>query len=243
MRPVCTLRCSRSRGCIDELDMKDPRSENPLHPSNWGQVIFIALLRGIACLPWRWATSLGAGLGHSLYYIARSRRYVVRRNLELCFPDLRRPNARSGSGPFSALPAVAQPRSRSAGLAKAVEQIPCRVDGLHHLRTATEHVILLSGHFCCVELAGRLFGQHARIAVIYKPIKKKPLFDRAMRRGREKNLGQAIPRDDIRGILRTLKAGTPVWYATRTCASRTGSLLPFSATRPPPPRGSPDWLA
>lgn len=197
--------------------MKGPRSDNALHPSNWGQTTAIAALRLIAHLPWRWALGLGERLGGALYHVAKSRRYIVRRNLELCFPDLTetqreewvRANFRyTGRG-------VAEVALAWFG-GKAVDRIPCRIDGLHHLRAAAEEgspVILLSGHFTSVEIAGRLFGQRAEMAVIYKPMNKKPLLERAMKQGRERSLSRAVSKDDIRGILRTLKAGVPVWYA------------------------------
>ncbi|WP_020145986.1 lysophospholipid acyltransferase family protein [Thioalkalivibrio sp. ALJ15] len=197
--------------------MKGPRSDNALHPSNWGQTTAIAALWFIARLPWRWAIGLGEALGIALYHVAKSRRYVVRRNLEMCFPELSesqrekwvRANFRyTGRG-------VAEVALGWFG-GKAVDRIPCRIDGLHHLRAAAEEgipVILLSGHFSCIELAGRLFGQHAEMAVIYKPMEKKPVLERAMKQGRENSLSRAISKDDIRGILRTLKSGVPVWYA------------------------------
>lgn len=197
--------------------MKGPRSNNALHPSNWGQTTAIVALWLIARLPWRWAVGLGERLGGALYHVAKSRRYIVRRNLELCFPNLTETQREEW--------VRANFRYTGRGMAevalgwfggKAVDRIPCRVDGLHHLHNAAEEgspVILLSGHFTCIELAGRLFGQRAEMAVIYKPMEKKPVLERAMKQGRENSLSRAISKDDIRGILRTLKAGVPVWYA------------------------------
>lgn len=197
--------------------MSAARERSALHPSSWGQAFGIALLWLLARLPWRWAVGLGANLGGLLYYLARDRRYVVRQNLTHCFPEL-------SSGERERW-VKANFRYMGRGVAEvalgwlggpAVDRIPCRVTGLEHLRECLERnepVILLSGHFTSVELTGRLFSQHARMAVIYKPVDKKPLLDRAMRRGRERSLERAISKDDIRGILRTLRAGIPVWYA------------------------------
>lgn len=195
----------------------NPPTRHPAHPGNWTQYINIALLWLIARLPWRWAVALGTGLGRTLYHVARDRRYVVRRNLELCFPEL-----------------TAEQRERwvrenfgytGRGLAElalgwfggpGVDRIPCEFEGFEHLQSELQDgqpVILLSGHFCCIELAARLFGQDHRMAVIYKPIKKKPVFDQTMRRARERNIGAAVARTDIRGMVRQMKSGTPLWYA------------------------------
>ncbi|TVP86167.1 MAG: lipid A biosynthesis acyltransferase [Thioalkalivibrio sp.] len=195
----------------------DAPTRHSAHPGNWTQYINIALLWLIARLPWRWAVALGTGLGRTLYHVARDRRYVVRRNLELCFPDL-----------------TVEQRERwvkenfgytGRGLAElalgwfggpAVDRIPCEFEGLEHLQSALQAgqpVILLSGHFCCIELTARLFGQDHQMAAIYKPIKKKPVFDQVMRSARERNVGGAVARTDIRGMLRHMKSGTPIWYA------------------------------
>lgn len=194
-----------------------PHSGQLRHPGNWGQGIALGVLWLIARLPWRWAVALGTGLGRVLYHVARDRRYVARRNLELCFPEL-----------------TAEQREHwvkenfgytGRGLAElalgwfggpAIDRIPCSFQGFEHLQAALEDgqpVLLLSGHFCCVELAARLFGQDHRMAAIYKPINKKPLFDQVMRRARERNAGATVARTDIRGMLRHMKSGVPLWYA------------------------------
>jgi KDO2-lipid IV(A) lauroyltransferase len=74
-------------------------------------------------------------------------------------------------------------------------------------------VILLSAHFLCIELAARLIGQQMDMAVIYMPLRKKSLMNRVMLRNRRRTLIDALPRNDLRGIVRTLKKGVPVWYA------------------------------
>ncbi len=61
--------------------MRSQRRTQAWYPANWGQDLSVAL-------PWRWATRLGSGLGYVLYHAARDRRYVVRRNVEFCFPEL-----------------------------------------------------------------------------------------------------------------------------------------------------------
>jgi Kdo2-lipid IVA lauroyltransferase/acyltransferase len=197
--------------------MATPRSRHPLHPGNWGQGIALGLLWLIARLPLKWAFALGEGIGRAAYHLASGRRYVVRRNLELSFPELdaeererwvRENFVYTGRG-------VAEVALAWFGGSRT-DRIPCQFKGLEHLRDAmaTERpVILLSGHFCCIEMAGRMLGRQVRVAGIYKPIRKKPLLDAAMRRCRERNIGAVVPRDDIRGMLRQLKAGVPVWFA------------------------------
>jgi Kdo2-lipid IVA lauroyltransferase/acyltransferase len=188
-----------------------------MHPANWGQAISLGLLWLIARLPVKWALALGKGIGHVAYHVAPGRRYVVRRNLELSFPDLdpeererwvRESFVYTGRG-------VAEVALAWFG-GPSTDRIPCQLNGLEHLQNAMatqQPVILLSGHFCCIEMAGRMLGGQIRMAGIYKPIRKKPLLDATMRRSRERNIGAVVPRDDIRGMLRQLKLRVPVWFA------------------------------
>lgn len=190
---------------------------HPAHPRNWTQSLTIALLWLLGSLPWRWSIAIGSGLGRAAYYVARERRYVARRNLELCFPErssherermLRQNFAYTGRG-------IAELALAWFGGTK-VDRIPCTYRGFEHLRAALDRgqpVILLSGHFCCLELAARFFGLHAKAAGIYKPIKKKPLLDRVMRDARGRNTAAVVSRTDVRGILRLMRTATPIWYA------------------------------
>ncbi|MEX0449076.1 lipid A biosynthesis acyltransferase [Spiribacter sp. 221] len=196
--------------------MSDPTSRPAYHPHNAGQWLMLALLWLIGRLPPRAAFTTGEWVGHLLRF-SRRRRRIALRNVELCFPELE-PAQREQ---------LIQENLRYMGRAiaetalawfggKWVDQIPCEVKGVHHLHAAQSDgspVILLSGHFLCVELAARLIGPQLEMAVIYKPLRKKPLMDRAMLRSRSRTLADAIPRNDLRGIIRTLKNGTPVWYA------------------------------
>ncbi len=212
--------------------MRMQRHPSAWHPANWGQCLSVALLWLTGRLPWRWALRLGTGAGHALYYLAPGRRYVVRRNLELCFPHLdtaererwvRTNFAYTGRG-------IAEVALGWFG-GPAVDRAPCDFHGLEHLHAARDAgtpVILLSGHFACLEMAGRLFGRQVDMSAIYKPMRKKPVLERTMRYGRERTLEQVISKDDIRGILRSLKKGGTVWYAGDQNMRRTEQVFaPF----------------
>lgn len=197
--------------------MPHSRSSSPYHPRNWDQNLSIALLWLLARLPWRWAVALGAGIGRVTYFLASKRRYVVRRNLELCFPELssqERERWVKANFAFTGRGMAEVALGWFGG--PATDRIPCEIRGIEHVQSALDDgrpVILLSGHFCCIELVGRLIGTHVRMAVVYKPIRKKALLDAVMRTRRERNIGDAVSRDDVRGMLRHLKAHTPIWFA------------------------------
>jgi len=109
-----------------------------------------------------------------------------------------------------------------------------------HLHAALAHgkgVILLSAHFTTLEIGGRLLALHAPFHVMYRE-HKNALFESVMKRAREEHFEKAIERNDIRGMLRSLKNNRAVWYAPiRTTAANTRCLFRFSACprRPSPP--------
>ena len=191
--------------------------QHPLHPANWGQGLLIGLMWAVGHLPWRFACRLGEGLGWLGYWLAPGRRRIARRNLEVCFPEwssdareqvVRRNFMYSGRGIME----IALGWYGGSG----IDRIPCTFQGEEHLHAAREDgrpIIFLSAHFLCVELAARLLGNRVNVAAIYKPMTKKPVLDNAMRSARLRNVAGALPRDDIRGIVRTARRGTAVWYA------------------------------
>lgn len=187
-----------------------------LAPRYWPTWTMFGVLRLLVRLPWRWQMRAGTLIGRLAWHLARARRRIARTNLELCFPELT-PTQRS---------ALLRDHFDSLGRG-VVETALCwwgdeqrlqhltHIVGLHHLETAKARgkgVILLSAHFTTLELGGRLLALHAAFHVQYRR-HKNPLFETVMRRARERRFEQAIARDDMRGFLRSLKAGNAVWYA------------------------------
>ena len=66
-------------------------SRKPLHryltPDTWPTWIGLGLLRMVCWLPHRAALAVGRGLGRIAERLAGNRRAIVRRNIELCFPE------------------------------------------------------------------------------------------------------------------------------------------------------------
>lgn len=199
-------------------DTQDNIPTHPAHPRNWGQLLILGLLWLLARLPWRAALKIGHVGGRLSYHLLSERRRIARRNIQLCFPELsgdereamvRRNFGYVGQG-------IAEAALAWYG-GPAVDRIPCTVTGLEHLKAEQDKgrsVILLSGHFVSIELTGRLVHPHLEMAVIYKPLVKQPLLDRSMREARLRRGHPAvIAKDDIRGIVRTLRRGVPAWYA------------------------------
>ena len=158
----------------------------------------------------------GSLIGRIAWHAARRRRHIAEVNIRLCFPDL------------SDTQRHALVREHFNSLGKGiVETALCwwgreaqlrskyTLTGNTHLQEALARgkgVILLSAHFTTLELGGRLLALDTPFHVLYRQ-HKNPLFEHVMQRARQRRFEKAIPRDNTRALLASLRNGMPVWYA------------------------------
>lgn len=201
-----------------------------LHPRFWPLWLGVGLLWLVAQLPYSVLLRLGRVLGAFMRWFASERREIVARNLELCFPQLTaaerarllRDNfASSGIALFEMAMSWWWPQTRLKKLA--------HIEGLEHLRQAQaegQGVILMAAHFTTLEIGATLLGQRHTIDGMYRE-HANPLFDFIQRNGRERiNLdASAIERDDVRGMLKVLRAGRAIWYAPDQDYGRKQSIF------------------
>lgn len=81
-------------------------------------------------------------------------------------------------------------------------------------------------HFTTLEIGAALLGQRHTIDGMYRE-HKNPLFDYVQRRGRERHNrdATAIEREDVRAMLKVLRAGRAIWYAPDQDYGRKQSLF------------------
>ena len=165
-----------------------------------------------------------------MYRLAGSRRRIAQRNLELCFPDLsdaerdrllKENFASNGIALFEMAMSWWWPQARLQRLA--------HIEGLEHLRQAQaegQGVILMALHFTTLEIGAALLGQRHTIDGMYRE-HKNPVFDFVQRRGRERHNrdASAIEREDVRAMLKVLRAGRAIWYAPDQDYGRKQSLF------------------
>ncbi len=201
-----------------------------LHPRFWLLWLGLGLLWLVVQLPYRVQLALGRGLGALMYRTAGARPAIAARNLELCFPQmsaaererlLRENFASTGIAFFEMAMSWWWPKSRLARLA--------HIEGLEHLQQAQQEgqgVILMALHFTTLEIGAALLGQHHTIDGMYRE-HKNPLFDYVQRRGRERHNpdATAIEREDIRAMLKVLRAGRAIWYAPDQDYGRKQSIF------------------
>ena len=174
---------------------------------------------------------LGSMLGNFARHLMARRRHVAEVNIGLCFPDVTKERreellrAHFQSLGISALLLGFSWWAKSEKLTALLH-----ADGLQHIVSALERkrgVIMLGMHFTDLDIVGRLLGEQLKIAVVYRQ-HENPVVERAYRLHRERHFAAAIPKSDTRGLLRTLKSNTPVWYATdQAMRGKHSALVPF----------------
>ena len=204
---------------------------NPYSIRYWPTWSGIAVLWSLSHLPYAWQLAIGRCIGIIFQRLAGRRRSIAAINLSLCFPELSASEREKiiteqfvsmGIGVMETAISWWSPDSRLQQLA--------HVDGLQHLQAALDRgkgVILLSAHFTTLEIGGRLLALHAPFHVMYRE-HKNAAFDRVMKSARIKHFGKAIPRGDLRGVLRSLQDNCPLWYAPDQDYGREQSVfVPF----------------
>ena len=192
----------------------------------------IALLRLLTFLPWTWQMRLGKVIGKLMYKSLKARRHVTNINLTLVFPELSSMERdQLCVDHFISLGQGLMDLSLSWWGSDKKLQSLTRVEGLEYLQQAIESdkgVILLSMHFTSLEIGGPIVSAIAQgLHVVYKP-HKDPLLEHIVAKIRARRYGKAIPKNKIREMISSLKAGHNVWFAPDQSFQHKGSLsIPF----------------
>ena len=204
---------------------------NPFAIRYWPTWLAMGLLRCLVWLPYRTQLAAGRCLGTVVRLFAHRRRQITAANIALCFPELA-PAAQQQllREHFTALGIGVIEIAMSWWESPQRLQRLVRLDGLQHLQHALAQghgVILLSAHFTTLEIGGRLLALTTPFHVMYRE-HKNPVIERVMRNARIRNYDRAIPRHDLRAMLRSLQGNVPVWYAPdQDHGIRHGLFAPF----------------
>lgn len=160
--------------------------------------------------------AIGRAVGAVAWLLPLPTKRIARVNLALCFPQLSEGERRRLLWRHyqSLGMAVAEFASAWWASERTLDGLD-QPEGLENLQQALAQgkgVIMLGTHFTNLDLGGRLLRRHVPFAVMYRH-QKNALFDRVMRRARGQIFSKAIERDDVRGLVRTLKENGAVWYA------------------------------
>lgn len=186
-------------------------------PRHWPYWLLWLWMRLTAALPLRWAVKLHKLVGRLAYRIGSKRAFVVRRNLQICFPELA----------AAEIEALVERQFESIGASVAETAIawcaPQRkfagrfmIEGREHLERALERgrgVILFTGHFTTLEICGRAFKEITPLFTYMYTPRRDRLLDEIQYRGRSRSAHESILSSDVRAMLRSLRRNATVWYA------------------------------
>jgi KDO2-lipid IV(A) lauroyltransferase len=201
-------------------------------PKYWLTWIGLGLLWATCQLPYRWQMGIGKGIGRVAHRFAAERRAVARRNIELCFPDLSiEERNRLARRHFESLGMSLM----EMGLGRwASDEKLCSmttISGAEHIRHTLDDgfgVILLSAHFTTLEISGRVLSLNCPpFDAVYRRFRS-DFTSEIMASGREVSARRVIEKNDIKSMVRSLREGTPVWYAPdQSYHLKQSALLPF----------------
>lgn len=187
-----------------------------LHPRYWPSWLGLLLMRLSVYLPAKLQYRLGLLLGQMMQPFMRSRAKVVRRNLELCFPEMSQEERETLVKSILNNTGMMMIETAVSWWASDKHLFPrVTYDGLEHLEAAKQKgkgVILLTGHFTSMEIGGRLIMLQTPAYVMFRHLKN-PLFNAVMMRSRIYHSEGIVMRDDVRAMLRALRKNKVVWYA------------------------------
>ena len=106
-----------------------------------------------------------------------------------------------------------------------------RINGAEHIHEAVNKgvgVILLSAHFTCLEISGRVLSLNIPPFLAVHRSNKNPLITAIYHSGRERSASKLIEKNDMKGMVRSLRNAVPVWYAPdQSYSGKQSALLPF----------------
>ena len=187
----------------------------------------MGLLRLLCLLPHRIALATGRILGRLAHRLGGSRRAIVRRNIELCFPELT-PYERDALAfeHFKALGMTLIEMGLGRWASDKHLASITTLKGLEHLQNAVDKgqgVILLAAHFTTIEVSGRVLAMNSPpFDGVYRKNRSKFITE-LQRSGRERTVANTIEKRDIKKMIRSLRAGRPVWYAPDQSYNRKGA--------------------
>lgn len=201
-------------------------------PKYWSTWVSIGFLRFSCFLPLKLQLGLGKFIGRLAHSFVARRRAVARRNVELCFPDLSATERNQlVLEHFEALGASLM----ELGLARwgSIEKLRniTEVVGAEHVNEALEqgqNVILLSAHFTTLEICARVLSDYIPpFDIVYRPFRNE-LLTHLIVSARELSGRVLIEKNDIKKMVRSLRTGTPVWYAPdQAYREKHSAVIPF----------------
>ncbi|ABZ78557.1 lipid A biosynthesis lauroyl (or palmitoleoyl) acyltransferase [Shewanella halifaxensis HAW-EB4] len=187
-----------------------------LHPKYWGVLLMVSISYLCSLLPYAIQIRMGKALGRIAIGLMKKRRNTIKRNLELCFPEM-------GDAERELL---VKQNIENTGLALFETGMAwfwsetrvtkhMTVVGMEHidkLKAEGRGALLVAVHSLNLELGGRAFGLFNSGMGVYRP-NNNPCFDYFQLKGRSRGGHTLIHRKNVKFMLEALNNGAFMWYA------------------------------
>lgn len=188
-----------------------------LMPKYWLLWLGFLIMRLGVMLPIKWQLAIGRGLGMLIYWLAVKRRHIAEININLCFPEKS----------SSARKTLIKDSFKNLGMGimegfiawfishRRFKKIPFYWEGEAQTIALTKNgqgLIVLGGHFTCLEIVARFFGQCLPVNAVYKK-SHHPFFEYLVVKGRMPHAQSLIRHTNVKGMVRCLRNHKVLWYA------------------------------
>lgn len=205
------------------------------------------LLRLAVLLPLPVIYFIGDAVGLLMRLILRRRYRIARRNLELCYPDmspdqikhlLRLNFSSMGRAVFETGMAWYWSDDRIRRHMEVSEESIKNI-----MDYASSGQLVLTCHFLDLEMHARMYALFHPGVGVYKP-NRNPVIERKQIEGRTRANKYMVSHHNVRGIIRALKEGNPIWYAAdQDYRTHSRVFVPFMAVPDCPTVTAPSTLA
>lgn len=174
----------------------------------------IGLLKFFAILPYAWVARMGNALGALLYRLPTQRKYIVHRNIDLCFPDWSEARRQKIAKQHfkHAIRSYVERSVQWFGSAKKLEKLTQVESAIDLTDPNAPPTIFLGFHFVGIE-AGALFLNYSlkrRCGSLYQPMSNLKI-DQVAKEARSRFNAEMVHRSaSARTILRMLRTSMPV---------------------------------
>ena len=202
-----------------------------LKPKYWAIWLAYGLLRLLLLLPYTWIQAFGLWLGYKLAPVIKGRRKVVEVNISLCYPELSEAQKKPLIDEIMANNILGFFEIAYAwwGSDKVIAR-HSRLEGSELIKAAQDEgkgIILIGGHFSMLDLSARVMSLHHSVDATYRK-QNNPLFDYLVNKGRKPHFNELIEKKSMRKMIKNLRNGHMVWYATDQDFGRRHSVFaPF----------------
>jgi KDO2-lipid IV(A) lauroyltransferase len=204
-------------------------------PRYWTVWLALGVFRLINLLPLRVQFRLGRLIGTLAHRLSSGRRHVATRNIEICFPELSATErADLVRRHFEALGISLVEIGMASWTSDRTLSAITRFEGAEHIERAVREkrsIIFLTGHFTTLEISGRVLRLNSPpYDAVYRK-NRSDFITELQRRSRERSARRTIEKSDIKSMVRSLREGTPVWYAPdQNYRRKKAELIPFFGT-------------